>query len=123
MRDQARGEGGPENGKVNVGGAPGVVMIAPGICARANGEKTIAAFGIGDGVASTSEMGVQRGVVLIVFVEIAASRVSLPELDERVRDGTEIFVKDLAADDDTFAERGAAGLASEVGLRRLSDRF
>jgi len=111
---QARGEGGAENGKVNVGGTPGVVVIAPGIFAGLDGDETVAALVVGEGVAAAGEVGVERGLMLIAAVKITAGGVGLPEFDEGVRDRAAVFIEDAAADDDAFAEGFAGGLASEV---------
>src|ERR1700722_9616616 len=44
LADQARGERRTENRKVNVGGAPGVVGVLPGICARFYGAEALSAL-------------------------------------------------------------------------------
>ena len=114
LRDQARGERGTEDGEVNVRSAPGVVVILPGIGAGLDGDEAIAAFGVGDGVAAAGEIGIERRVVLIDRVGVAAGGVRLPDFDERVRERTAIFVNDAAGDDDAFADGFGVMLLGEV---------
>ena len=114
LRDQARGESGAEDGKVNVRGAPGVVVILPGVRAGFDGDEAIAAFGVGDGVAAAGEVGIERRVVLIDGVRVAAGGVGLPDFDERVRKRAAVFVDDATRDDDAFADGFGVMLLGEV---------
>src|SRR4029077_7886962 len=84
LRDEARGERRPEQRKMNVSGAPCVVMISPGICSRTNSDEAEAAFGIRHRVSGAAEIWIELSVVLIAFVEIAPGRVGLPNFEESV---------------------------------------
>ena len=114
LRDQARGERGTKYRKVNVRGAPRVVVVLPGICAGLDGDEAIAAFGVGDGVAAAGEVWIERRVVLIDRVGVAACGVGLPDFDERVRQRLSVFIDDAAGDDDALAERLGGMLLGEI---------
>lgn len=114
LRDKTGGKCGTEDGKVNVGGSPGVVVIAPGVGTRADGDEVVAALLISERVAATGEVGIERSVVLIHAVLIPAGGVGLPDFDESVRDRASVFVKDATADDNAFTERFGVMLAGKV---------
>src|ERR1700756_1839114 len=65
LRDQAGGERGTEEGEMNVGRAPCVVVIAPGIAARLHRDEAVMAIGVGQGVTTTGEVGIEWRIVLI----------------------------------------------------------
>src|SRR5215831_19302213 len=48
LRDHARGEGRPEDREVHVRRPPGIVVVAPRVRARANGDQAIATFAVGE---------------------------------------------------------------------------
>ena len=114
LSNQTRGKGGAEDGKMDVSGTPGVVMIFPGICAGANRDESIVALIVGECVTAAGEIGIQRSIVLIHFVKVATGCIGLPDFDERVGQRAGVFIQDAAADDDTFAERFTSALASEI---------
>ena len=114
LRDHAGGESRTENGEVNMRGAPGVVVIAPGIRAGANGYEAKISFLIGEHVAGAGEVGIERSVVLVNGVAVTSGGIGLPDFDEGMRNGAGVFIKDAAADDDAFAERGRGVLLGEV---------
>ena len=89
-------------------------MISPGVRAGTDGREAIAALGVRKRMSKTGEVRVERRVMLIVFVEIAAGRVGLPHFHESVRDGVTVFITHDTADDDAFALRFAGMLAREV---------
>jgi hypothetical protein len=114
LRDQARGEGGPKHGEVNMRRTPGVMVVFPGVGAGANGDETIAALGIGDGVPAAGEIGIEWSVVLVHFVKVAAGGVGLPDFHEGVGNGAGVLIENAATDDDTLAEWFAVMLTREV---------
>ena len=91
-------------------------MIAPRIFAGTNGQEAIAAFGVGEGVTAAAEIGIEWGVVLIDFVEVASGGIRLPDFDESSGDRAVIFIDHPATHDDSFAERCAAVLARQIAL-------
>src|SRR5574341_400876 len=109
LRDHAREEGAAEKREMDVGGPPGVVVVAPRVFPGPDG----------DGAAGTREVRVDGGVVLVGLVRVAARGVRLPDLDQRVRHGLAALVEHAAADDDALAERIALVLAREVVVGRL----
>src|SRR6476660_8715056 len=94
--------------------APRIVAIRPGILAGANRYKPVAALGISQCMTATREVGIERGIMLIVVVKIAASRVRLPDFNQSVTQRAAVFVHHAAADDDSFTQWLAGMLAREI---------
>src|ERR1700689_1469399 len=82
LRDQARCECCTEKRKVDMCGAPGVVMISPGIRSGADGHESIAPLRVCERVSASGEVRIQRSIVLVALMQIPAGGVSLPDLDE-----------------------------------------
>src|SRR5215469_1611391 len=123
LRDEARGEGGPEKRKVYVRRAPGVVVVAPGIFAGTDGDETIVTVCVGQCVAAASEIGVERRVVLIHFVLVTPCGVRLPNFHHGVRGGSPVFIENPPANDDALPKWFAAMLFGEVeGFRVYARR-
>ena len=61
-------------------------------------------------------MRVERRVMLIDIVRVAAGRVRLPELDQCVGHRASVFVEHAAGHDDALAQCLATGKAREVGV-------
>src|SRR2546427_755774 len=114
LRDQARQQPRAEERKVNVRGAPGILMILPRVLAGFYGDKTIAALGIGEHASAARKIRIERRAVLIHSVPIAARRVGLPNLHQRSGNGAPFFIQYAAAHDDAFAEGLAAVLVRQV---------
>lgn len=123
LGDQASEQSIAEEREMYVRGAPGVMVIGPRIGAGLDGNETVAAVVVGEHAAATSEIGIERGVVLIVLVQIAARGVGLPDFDERVAHRAAVFVDDAAADDDAFSERMTGVLAGQIVVGVLDDRM
>ena len=62
-------------------------------------------------------MRIERRLVLIVGMRIAASRVGLPDLDEGIGNRAAIFIEDAPAHDDALANRLATGEVGQVDIR------
>src|ERR1700690_1805984 len=99
---------------MNVRRPPGVVMVAPGIFAGADGHEAIATVRIGERMAGTREIGVQRSDVLVAFMQITPGRVRLPDLDQRISHGTSVFVYHSTAHHYEFPERLARRLLGKL---------
>src|ERR1700677_1304054 len=99
---------------MNVCRPPGIVMVAPGILARADGHEAISALRIGDCMAATREIWVQRSVVLIALMQITSSRICLPNLDQRLSHRPPVFIYHSAADHNAFPERLARMLLGKI---------
>ena len=76
LRHHAREERLAEEREMDVRRPPGVVVVAPGILARADGDEAVAALGVGDGAPGAGEVRVERRVVLVGLVRVAARRSS-----------------------------------------------
>ena len=82
---------------------PRVVMIAPGIRTRTNGDELIAAIVIRKSLSHPREIGVERSVMLIRFVKITSGRIGLPDFHQRIWHGPAVFIEETPADDDALA--------------------
>src|SRR3569623_538429 len=60
LRHQAGDEGMTEHREMDVGGAPRIVVIAPGIGAGLDGDEAIIAGGVALGAARAGEIGIER---------------------------------------------------------------
>ena len=92
---------------MNVRGSPSVVVIAPRILAWPNRDEAIAPFRVGKNVATAGEVRIQRSIMLIDFMQIAARSIGLPNFYKRLRDGPRIFIEHTPAHHNSFAERFA----------------
>ena len=64
------------------------------------------------------KFGIERRVVTVDAMRVAAGGVRLPELDERVAHGAAVFVDHAPLDDDALADRSAAVAIREIRGRR-----
>jgi hypothetical protein len=122
LGDQPRSPRRAEQREVDVVGTPGVVVIAPRVCARLDRHEAVAAVAIGEHPAEAVEVRIERRVVLIAFVVVAPAGVGLPQLEHRVGDRAIGLVGDLAGDDDPLALRLAGGVARHVDRARVRAR-
>ena len=112
LGDEPRQEAAPEHREVHVGGTPRVVVVPPGIRARPDRREPEPPVRVRDHPAGPAEIRIERGVVRIQRVGVAAGGVRLPDLDQRLGDGPGVVVQHAAGDDDALADaagRGAAG--------------
>ena len=114
LRDETGGERRTENGEMNMRGAPGVVMIAPGIGAGANGDEAKISVFISEHVPGAGKVRIERSVMLVYGVVVTPGGIGLPDFDESVGDGASVFIEYAAADDDALAERGCGVLLGEI---------
>src|ERR1700682_1296145 len=98
---------------MNVGRSPRVVVISPRISARPDRNKSEVAVLIRERVTTAFEIGVQRRIVLIHVMPVAARGISLPDFDQRVRSRSSVFIQHPPADDDALAKWFAMVLSSE----------
>src|SRR6516165_6862209 len=112
--DESRGERRAEYGKVNVLRTPRIVMVSPGIGARPDGDKTVAAFFIGECLAHARKIGIERRIMLIYLVQIAPGSVCLPDFNERIANRPVILIEQTPTDYDSLAERLALVLECKI---------
>ena len=65
---------------------------------------------------AAGEVRIERRVVLVVLVRVAAGGIRLPDFDQRVAHGAAVFVHHAPLDDDPLAERLAGVLAGQIGV-------
>ena len=88
-------------------GPPGVRVVGPRIGSRLYGVEPVAALGIGDAAPAAEEIRVDRRVVGVVLMNVAARGIGLPQLDQQVRDWPSVLVQDPPGDHDPLAKWGA----------------
>jgi len=115
LRHQACREIRAADGKMDVRRPPGVAMVLPSVCAGADGDEPVAALGIGEDAAGAVKLGVERRVVPILRVVVAAGGVGLPDLDHGTRHRLAVLVRHGARHDDPLANRRRARDQGEVG--------
>src|SRR6202158_4805140 len=93
--------------KMQVRGPPGVVVIAPRVRRGLDGDEAVGAVRAGQHAADAGEVGVEWRVVVVDVVTVAAGRVRLPELDQRIRDRLAVFVPPAAGGGEGVARRRA----------------
>src|ERR1035438_3833640 len=99
---------------MNMRRTPRIVMILPRVRAGFNGDETINAILIRHSAACSGEVGIERRWMIVLRVPVTASRVSLPNLDQRVGNGTAVVIQYPASDDDALALRLSCMLAREI---------
>src|SRR6185295_8021180 len=105
--------------EMDVRRAPGVEVVAPRVFAGPDGDETIAALGVGNRAAGAREIRIERRVVLVGAMRVAAGGVRLPDLDQGVGHGAAVLVEHAAGDDDALADRIALVLARQIAVRWL----
>src|SRR2546421_12872208 len=88
---------------------PGVRVVLPGICARANRQEPVDTVSICQTAAHAQKVRIERSRPLITFVEVAAGGIGLPDLQEGVRQRFATVVEHAAGHNDALADRLAAG--------------
>ena len=104
LGDQSGGKRRSEYREVNVGGAPRIVVVAPRVGAGPDRFESKPASWVGDKGSAAGKVGVQRGVMLITRVKIAACCVRLPDLHQGSRNGPAIFVQNSSINQDPLAD-------------------
>src|SRR5579884_1756157 len=105
---------------MDVGWTPGIGVILPGISTRPNRQKPIDPLCIGQTPAHTQEVRIERSRPLIPFMEVAASRIGLPDLQECIRHWIATVVEHTTGHNDTLTNRlpPSPGIAGEICIFR-----
>src|SRR6187200_2099161 len=99
---------------MNVRRPPGVVVVAPGVLPRADGHETVIPLSVGERAAGAGKVRIERRIVLVGTVRVAARSVRLPDLDQGMRNRLAVLIEHAAGDDDALADRRALVLARQV---------
>src|SRR5207244_2245484 len=88
--------------------------------AWANRQEAVDSFFIRQAAAHAKEVRIERSWPLIPFVEVPASGIGLPDLQERVRHRISTVIEHATGHNGALADRLAAGprVAGEVGVFR-----
>ncbi len=78
-------------------------MISPGVRSGSNRRKRILAVFVCDRAAGAVKVRVERRVMHIVDVDVAARRVGLPNLDQAVANRAATLIKEAPTDCDSLA--------------------
>ena len=105
---------GPKTEKWMCAGRQAFAWFRHGIRAWPDGHEAVAPLVVGAARGRAREVRVERRVVLVARVEIAAGRVGLPDLHERPASRTAVLVQHAAAHDDPLAQRLPRRAAREV---------
>src|ERR1700687_1400742 len=90
---------------MDVGGAPGVLVVAPWVSAGFDGDEPVPPVPVGQATAGAGEVRVERRTVGVLGIHISAGGMGLPHLHQRVTHRVSVAVDDATADDDPLAER------------------
>ena len=112
----------PNSEKWMCAGRQALGWLRHGIRAGLDRDEPYRPSRVGDRAAGAREVRVERRRVLIDRVRVAAGRVRLPDLDERLRHGPAVLVEHAPFDDDPLAQRLAGMLAREVVVARSRSR-
>src|SRR5262245_50408567 len=93
-------------------------MVAPGIGTWLDADELVIALCVRDTAAGAREVGIERRVMLINDVTIAAGGIALPDLDKGIGYRPPTLVKHAALDDDALAQGLAGVLLGEICLLR-----
>src|ERR1700730_2887338 len=99
---------------MNVGRAPGIVMVAPGIGAGFDGDEPVIALAVGLRAPGAGKIRIERRGMLVADMDIAAAGVGLPDLEQGIRYAAAVLIQHMAVHDDAFAERLALVLCGEI---------
>src|SRR5690348_7350157 len=97
---------------------PGIVVIAPRIGAGLDRGEPIPPLIVGKDSALAAEVRIDRRVMLVRRMMIAAGGVRLPDLHNGARDRPAVLVGYAAMYDDAFAERRFSVNDRQIGDRR-----
>src|SRR5207248_9583281 len=105
LRDQPGGKTRPEEREMDMVRPPRIVVIAPGIGAGLDRGEPVPALIVGIDPALATKVRIDRRVMLVRRVLIAAGGVGLPDLDDGARDRPAVLIGNAAVYDDALAER------------------
>ncbi|MNC87545.1 hypothetical protein D3C83_32770 [compost metagenome] len=88
---------------MDVRGTPCIVVIAPGIRTRLNGNELVPALVIGERATGAGEIRIERCVPPIDLMPIASGGIRLPNLDQRFGNRSSIFIKNTTRHDHPLA--------------------
>src|SRR6266550_7498107 len=106
---------------MNMGRPPCVGMVEPRISSRLDRQVAIFAVLIRHAPSRTGEIGIERRVVLIDRMMIAAGGVGLPDFDDGVRHRPFVLIEHPTDDDNALAHRllTSFGVVREIVLSRF----
>ena len=107
-----------EHREMDVGRSPRIVMVAPGIGARLDGDEPVIAFAVGLCASGAGEVRIERRRMLVANMDIASAGIGLPEFDQCVGHAASVFIQHMAMHDDALSDRFALVLGGEIGIAR-----
>src|SRR5437588_1127225 len=104
---------------MDVRGAPGILMVLPGIGAGPDRDEFIPTLVVRYHAPCPGKIWIERRVMLIVDVDVTSGGICLPDLDQRVRHRAAVLVEHPARDDDALPDRRALVLRREITVAGL----
>ena len=114
LRHEPLRERATEQREVDVRRAPGVRMVRPRIAAGLHRHEPVSPLRVGEAAPGAVEVRVERRIVAVGVVAVAAGRVRLPDLDQRVAYGPSVILEHAPADDDPLTLRPAVVAARQI---------
>src|SRR5260370_38972786 len=103
---------------MNMRRTPRVGVVAPGVRARLDRKKLVAAIRVGQCAPTATEIRIERRVVLIHFVQITPGRIRLPYFNQRAAHRPAAFVQHSTTHRDSFAEWRTRMLRGQIAIIR-----
>src|SRR5256714_13509876 len=114
LRNQAGGEGWPENRKVNVRRPPGIFVVLPWISTGLDSYELIRPIFVRQSSACAAEVRVQWRRMIITIVTVSSAGIGLPNLNQCMRDGSSVVIENASAHNNSLAQRLACMLPCEI---------
>lgn len=99
---------------MNVGGAPGILMVSPRIGTGLDGDKAISPFCVGKCSSCAGKVWIERCRMIVSVMPVASGSIGLPNLNQSVPDRAAIFIQNAAGQDDPFSQRITIMLAGQI---------
>jgi len=120
LRHESRQYSGAKKRKMNVRGAPSVLVISPRICTRFDGDKPVRALIVRHQSSTAREIRIEWRGVIVEVMAIASGGICLPQLDQRAANWIAVFIDNVPAHDDSFAEGFARMLPRQIAIGRTN---
>src|SRR4051794_19424949 len=101
---------------MDMGRSPGVVVIAPGISPRLDGDEFVVAGAVGLRPSRPGEIRIERRGMLVDYMDVTPAGISLPNLDQCIGHAATVFIQHMTVHNDALAERLTFLLGGEIAV-------
>ena len=121
LGDQSLQEVETQNGKMDVGWSPGVVVITPGVGSGTNGGELIFTLFIGQATPRPGKVGIEGGGVLVIDMDVTPGGIGLPQFNQSMRHSAAAIIHHPSGYQNPFPNRFARfdSIARQVMIQRL----